>query len=169
MWLLLLAFLPWQLIQSAGEPRQAVEAPSGLPTRGLHPAQIAAVAALVMQQAAASAGRMEIPPLVSAFDMYSSTYASPADYESKAGMSYWLAVSFADGRADSCRVSREDADAAAGGATPRLTRILETCFDTTASAVRAVSVEGSRRAIDWARWRLGDEIRVPLAGPFPIN
>lgn len=129
---------------------------------------MAAIAAVVIQQAIASAGRIELAPLVSAFDMYSSTYASPADYESKAGMSYWIAASFADGRTDSCRVSREDADAAVG-ATPRLARVLERCFDTAASSVRAVSVEGSRRTVDWARWRLGDEVRVTLAGPLAIG
>jgi len=127
------------------------------------------IAAAVLQQAVASAGRIELAPLVSAFDMYSSTYASPADYESKAGMSYWIAARFADGTSDSCRVSREEADAVAEGASSRLARVLQNCFDTAAPSVRAVSVEGSRRAIDWARWRVGDEVRVTLAGPFPIN
>jgi len=132
--------------------------------------QVAVVAAIVLQQAAASAARIELAPLVSAFDMYSSTYASPADYESQSGMSYWVAAWFDDGRRDSCRVSQDDADAVAGGASPpRLARVLQNCFDTAAPSVRAVAVEGSRRAIDWARWRLGEEVRVTLAGPFPID
>jgi hypothetical protein len=55
------------------------------------------------------------------------------------------------------------------GATPRLGRVLENCFDTAAPSVRAVSVEGMRRTVDWARWRLGDEIRTPLAGPITLR
>jgi hypothetical protein len=159
-WILLLTFLPWHLVR-----RPALAGPG----RELRPAQVVVIGAVVLQQAVASAGRVEVAPLVSAFDMYSSTYASPADYESKAGMSYWIAVSFADGRTDSCRVSREDAAAAVAGPTPRLARMLKLCFDMAASSVRAVSVEASRRAIDWARWRLGDEVRVTLAGPIAVN
>lgn len=157
-WLLLLAFLPWHLVRSTDEP-----------VRGLRPAQIAAVAAVVLQQGVASALRIEVAPFISAFDMYSSTYASPADYESKAGMSYSIAASFADGRMDSCRVSAEDADAVARRVTPRLARVLENCFDTAAPSIRAVSVEGIRRKVDWARWRLGDEVRMPLAGPIALR
>lgn len=168
-WLLLLAFLPWHLIRTAGEPQRPEVWSSAPPVRGLRPAQIAAVVAVVLQQGVASALRLEVAPFVSAFDMYSSTYSSPADYESKAGMSYWIAASFADGKTDSCRVSREDADAVAEGATPRLARILENCFDTAAPSVRTVSVEGIRREVDWTRWRLGDEVRMPLAGPIALR
>jgi len=193
-WILLLAFLPWHLVRlkpdatyeegpdatdeestwrpaSAGPARASVgpARPGRWGLVELRPAQAVVIAAAVLQQAVASAGRIELAPLVSAFDMYSSTYASPADYESKAGMSYWIAARFADGKSDSCRVSRADADAVAEGASPRRARVLQNCFDTAAPSVRAVSVEGSRRAIDWARWRVGDEVRVTLAGPFPIN
>lgn len=160
-WILLISFLPWHVISGARSPEPG--------TWTLRPAQSAVVVAVVLQQLVASAARLELAPLVSAFDMYSATYASPADYESKAGMLYWVAAEFADGKTDSCRVSREDADAVAAGDATRVARVLQSCFDTAARPVRAVSVEGTRRAVDWARWRLGDEVRVPLAGPFPMN
>jgi len=171
-WIMLLAFLPWHKVRAAPLVRLQPDTPYEQNTwrpASPGPLQAIVVVAVVLQQAAASAARIELAPLVSAFDMYSSTYASPADYEAQAGMSYWIAARFADGRSGSCRVSREDAAAVAGGASPRRTRVLENCFDGAAPSVRAVSVEGSRRAIDWARWRLGDEVRVTLAGPFPVN
>lgn len=162
-WLLLLAFLPWHLAGTSRESGIADPDASGL---GPH---IVVIGAVVLVQAVASLARLEVAPFVSAFDMYSSTYSSPADYEAKAGMSYFIAADFADGKSGSCRISREDADAVAAGTTPRLARLLESCFDAGAPAVRAVSIEGMRRQVDWARWRLGDEVRQPLAGPFPIN
>jgi hypothetical protein len=189
-WVLLLAFVPWHLVrhlvrlkpdttyegstayeesttyeESTRRPASAGPADFG----GLSRAQAVVIAAVVLQQVVASIARIELAPFVSAFDMYSSTYASPADYESKAGMSYWIAASFADGKNDSCRVSREDADAVVNREGARRARVLENCFDTAAPAVRTVSIEGSRRAVDWARWRLGDEVRVTLAGPMAID
>ena len=137
-------------------------------TGQLRPAQTLVIAVLLLQQAVASLERIEFAPLISAFDMYSSTYSSPADYEAKAGMSYWIAAQFADGKSTSCRVSREDADAVLNGEGGRRARVLENCFDTAAPTVRAVSIEGSRRAVDWARWRLGSEVRVTLAGPIAV-
>jgi hypothetical protein len=177
-WILLLAFLPWHLVRLKPDTtyqRTWRPASAGPARRGrwglceLHPTQVVVIGAVILQQAIASAVRLEVAPLVSAFDMYSSTYASPADYESKAGMSYWIAARFADGKTDACRVSREDADAVAAGATPRLARVLENCFDTAALSVRTVAVEGIRRQVDWARWRLGDEVRIPLAGPIALR
>ena len=170
-WLLLLAFLPWHLVRLQPDTtyeRDTTYKSTWRPASA-GPLQAFVVAAVVLQQGVASALRIEVPPFISAFDMYSSTYASPADYESKAGMSYRIAASFADGRMDSCRVTREDADAVARRVTPRLARVLENCFDTAAPSVRAVSVEGIRRKVDWARWRLGDEVRMPLAGPIVLR
>jgi len=173
-WVLLLAFVPWHLVRL--KPDTTYEWSTWRPASAgpgrfgeLRPAQAAVIAAVVLQQAVASTARIELAPFVSAFDMYSSTYASPADYESKAGMSYWIAASFVDGRSDSCRVSREDADAVLNREAARRARVLENCFHTAAPAVRTVSIEGSRRAVDWTRWRLGDEVRVTLAGPIAID
>lgn len=170
-WIVLISFLPWHRVRRTPDPtsQQGASEESAWGPASAGPAQAVVVVAVVLQQLIASAARIELAPLVSAFDMYSATYASPADYESKAGMLYWVAAEFADGKTDSCRVSREDADAVAAGDAPRVARVLQNCFDTTARLVRAVSVEGTRRAVDWARWRLGDEVRVPLAGPFPMN
>jgi hypothetical protein len=178
-WVLLLAFLPWHRVwlkpdttyeermHEGGMWRPASAGPR--PSEALRPAHVVAIAAVILQQAVASAARIEVAPLVSAFDMYSSTYASPADYESKAGMSYWIAAQFADGKSDSCRVSREDADAVVSREVRQRARVLENCFHRAAAAVRTVSIEGSRRAVDWARWRLGDEVRVTLAGPIAVD
>jgi hypothetical protein len=46
---------------------------------------------------------------------------------------------------------------------------VENCFDAAALSVRTISVEGSRRAVDWDRWRFGDEVWVTLADPIPLN
>ncbi len=177
-WVLLLAFLPWHRTGTSRDPGSGIGDPerSGVggsrtpgPESRIRPAQAAVVIAVVLQQAVASAARIELAPLVSAFDMYSSTYASPVDYESKAGMSYWIAAQFADGTRDVCRVSREDADVLVRRESSRGARVLQNCFDTAAASVQTVSIEGSRRAVDWARWRLGDEVRVTLAGPITID
>ena len=34
--------------------------------------------------------RIEASPVLSTYDMYSTTYGSPADYEHNAGQAYWI-------------------------------------------------------------------------------
>jgi len=76
-WVLLLSFLPWH--------RVGVAAPSAAPaswTRPLYPAAVVLV--LIALQTVVSLFRLELSPVLSAYDMYSTTYASPADFEEKA-------------------------------------------------------------------------------------
>lgn len=170
--IMLLSFLPWHLIRPVGLRQPPDPARGVTQTRPyLRWAQTAAVLAVVGQQVVASALRLEIAPFVSAYDMYSSTYSSPADYESKAGLTYWIVADFADGTREPCKVSRQDANAVAQGDAVRpesVEHVLDRCFRS-GRAIRAVSVEGRRPAIDWARWQLGEEMRVPFGGPVPIK
>jgi len=133
--------------------------------------QTAAVLAVVGQQVVASALRLEIAPLVSAYDMYAATYSSPADYESKAGLTYWIVADFADGTSDACKVSRPDAEAVTQGHAIRggsVAGVLSQCFRP-GRPIRTLSVEGRRPTVDWARWRFGEDRRVPLEGPLPVQ
>lgn len=164
-WILLLAFLPWHRLP---QPAAAPELPA-LPARPRLAPYIAIVMLLVGQQAIASVVRIELAPFVSAFDMYSTTYAGPADYESKSDATYWLVGQLADGTREPCRVTREEADAVAAQASGEMRQILAKCFQTRTPWLRSVSVESQRRAIDWARWRLGDEVRTPMAGPITLQ
>ena len=160
-WLLLLSFLPWHLIPSAGAPEPASR-------RRPVPRQAWAVIALVVLQVVVSAFRLEVTPLLSTYDMYSTTYASDAEYASKAGLSYWVIAEHADGTSEECRISRGAADtvsrAIAGSAWKPAADVIGTCFGASAPILN-VSVEGRRSAIDWAKWPPAEVVAVPLAGP----
>ena len=79
-WILLLGFLPWQWIR--GDRGTAASGGSLTVIQG------ALVVALVFQQCYASWTRLEARPFMSAYDMYSTTYASPAAYEAASNLRY---------------------------------------------------------------------------------
>ena len=172
--MMLLSFLPWHVIGASTPPREAVpETPA--PRSALRWAQAAIVLLVAGQQVVASALRLEAAPFISAYDMYSSTYTSPADYEAKAGMTYWIVAGRIDGTAEPCKVSRADAElvaapraGAALAESDGAMRIIEHCFRAGPS-IRTLSIEGRRRSVDWARWRFGADVSVPLAGPVPLE
>jgi len=160
----LLSFLPWHLIR----PASPASAPSAGATHAspLRWAQTAVVLVLLGQQAVASALNEEASPLMSAYDMYSTTYASPADYDAKSGLTYWVVADFPDGTRDECKVGREDAEAVAARQTEstRVTEVIEDCFDPR-SPIRSLSAEARKPSVDWERWRFGPDVKVPLGGP----
>lgn len=165
-WLLLLAFLPWHLVRAAGRPEPAARSRGGIPR------PVIAVLALFVLQIAVSALRIEASPLLSTYDMYSTTYASEAEYASKAGLSYWVVAEHPDGTSRDCRISRAAADtmsrAIAGGEAWRSAAdVLNTCFDGSAAIVN-VSLHGRRSAIDWQKWPPAEFVIVPMAGPVPV-
>src|SRR5688572_30978934 len=100
-WILMLAFAPWhRVLRHASVPQQAA-------TRSivmLRRAQSACIVALFAQQVAASLWRLEVPPVISAYDMYSTTYASPDEYTRRT-TSYALVVTRADGSRGECVIS----------------------------------------------------------------
>lgn len=158
-WLLLLSFLPWHLVRSAGAAPAV--APGAWP-RPLYPAIV--VLAVVAQQTVVSLLRLEVSPMLSTYDMYSTTYASPADFEEKATDAHWLVAVDDTGRRHQCRLTRAEAGRLAsgpstGGELPSDLR--QRCLDP-ALRVKTLTVEADRIRVDWARWRLEESGRVPL-------
>ena len=84
-WIVLTAFLPWGLI--GGRASRAAE-PGAL---RLSVAQAVVVLVVFVQQAIASASRIEIEPFISWYPMYSNTYLSPADFDQREryAIRYW--------------------------------------------------------------------------------
>lgn len=175
-WILLLSFLPWHLVRPAVAPvTSAVDQTQPAPRswrRLMHPAIVIAVIALVGQQIVVSVLKLEVAPLISTYDMYSTTYGSPAEYENKAGLSYWIVAVDDTAEIHECQVDRGDADiivraVAAASDRPETKHVLQQCFPP-AVTIRSVSVEGRRAKVDWARWRRLDEtVRIPLTEPIP--
>ena len=184
-WMLLLSFLPWHLVRSPAEAEPYVI--EGTPgsvrlqadpdhlraDRGVFPRTAVVVVMSVMAlQVAVSLLRVEVSPLLSTYDMYATTYGSPAEYEQKAGQAYWIVGRDADAMPHRCRISRADADALAGAAAtePRATgSLMRRCFDPSLD-IRNVSLEATRVHIDWDRWeRLDEPIRVPLTSAIPLE
>ena len=175
-WLLLLSFLPWHLV---GGPAKAGHYVPEASVRGvrlqadLFPrAQVFVVMALIALQLGVSLLKLEVSPLLSTYDMYATTYGSPAEYEQKAGQSYWVVGVDGEAQAHRCRITRAEADTFAGTATadPRATgSLMRRCFDPSLD-IRKVSLEATRVHIDWTRWeRLDEPIRVPLTGAIPLE
>ena len=164
-WVLLLSFLPWHLVGSSGRPDPGRA--SAFPRTA-----VILVMSLIAVQLAVSLLRVEVSPVLSTYDMYATTYGSPAEYEQKAGQAYWIVGMDADAMPHRCRISRGEADAIAGAAAtePRATgRLMRRCFDPSLD-IRNVSLEATRVHIDWERWeRLDEPIRVPLTSAIPLE
>jgi hypothetical protein len=171
--IMLLSFLPWHLIGVTARSAPVVAALSSRRPSLLH-AQMAVVLVLIAQQTIASAYRLEVAPFVSTWDMYSTTYASPEEYEAKAGLAYMIVAGFDDGRSEACRVDQQDAEilvtrAPDGPLPDQVTKAIENCFRS-GLPIKVLSVEGRRRKVDWVRWQFAaDEVRIPLGGPFPAD
>lgn len=165
-WLLLLSFLPWHLIRGP-----AIAGPH-VPSADFPRAAVSIAMALIALQLAVSLLRLEVSPLLSTYDMYATTYSSPAEYEQKAGQAYWIVGVDREALAHRCRITRGEADAIAGAAAadPRATgSMMRQCFDPSLD-IRKVSLEATRVHIDWERWeRLDEPIRVPLTSAIPLD
>ena len=105
-WMLLLSFLPWHLV------RPAAARAASLPDQGLLPSEswrlrlaVVLVLTFVGQQLVVSALKLDVPPLLSIYDMYSTTYDSPADYEDKSGQAYWIVAVDDAAQTHECRVT----------------------------------------------------------------
>jgi hypothetical protein len=122
------------------------------------------VLALVAVQIVVSLLRLEVSPLLSTYDMYSTTYASPADFEEKATDAHWLVATDETGRRHQCRLTRVEAEALTSGtsgnsALPPALR--QRCLDPSLR-VKTVTVEADRIRVDWSQLRLEETGRVPL-------
>ena len=128
--------------------------------------------ALIGLQLAVSFLTLEVSPLLSTYDMYATTYGSPAEYEQKAGQSYWIVGVDGDEQSHRCRITRAEADTIATAASADLRgtgSMIRRCFDPSLD-IRKASLEATRVHIDWTRWeRLDEPIRVPLTGAIPLE
>jgi hypothetical protein len=171
-WVLLLSFLPWHLVKPPDAERASVGASGALPSWRvlLRPAAVTVVVAMLAQQAFVSLFRLEMSPLVSSYDMYSTTYASPEDYERKANEVYWVVATDATGQRHECRITRVEAElfgsAGRADAGPAgTTGLLRRCFGN--ASLETISVEVRRVRVNWNAWRLEPPARIPLASITP--
>ena len=167
-WILLIGFLPWQRLGTS-QGTASERSPLGV-------AQLALVVILVAQQFVASAFHLEARPLMSAYDMYSATYASAEDYENASNLVYRVVVYDESQARDlpGCLVDDRTASllpAAAAGASEereRLRTLLGPCVETEAS-ISAFALEGDRQVYDWARRRFEIRRRIDVIGPYPAD
>jgi hypothetical protein len=175
-WIVLVSFLPWERFRAPDVrvPWQMTAA-AGAGARGsLLASQLLIVLTILAQQLAASAAHIEARPLVSAYDMYSATYASPDDYENAINLVYRLVV-FEDGRSrdvPGCVVDDRGAalvrEAAADspGGRERVRSLLGDCLGDNPS-VTAFALEGDRQVYSWERQRFEWKRSLDTIGPFP--
>jgi hypothetical protein len=162
-WILLLSFLPWHLVPTPGaSPSPAVthSMSPALGSRGVPRLAVFMVIALVTQQLVISVLKLEVPPLLSTYDMYSTTYASPAEYERKAGQTYWLVGLDDSGGVHRCGISQGDAEtiarSAALGDKHLRQQFPSRCFES-GMHLQSAFVEVGRVHVDWAQWRIVEE------------
>lgn len=173
-WLLFLAFLPWDALSRAldravaaagGRLSRATAAPPppfDRSSRGLSPLQAAVALTLVAVQLVASAARLEVPPALSAYDMYSTTFASTAAFDAANPMlQYRFEVGDAQGGwwdVTECFDRPDSSQDAAGWGTDdeRLARALSSCRIGSAPRVRLFE---SLKTFDWRSGRFGWKYR----------
>ncbi len=174
-WILLLSFLPWHLVaRHAGGPERTEGPRIDLgPTRLLQPPAVAIVVVFLAVQIVVSLLKLEVSPLISTYDMYSTTYGSTAEYEQKAADQYWLVATDDAMKLHQCRIGRADVDViAAGAATTRdsgvATELIRRCFDPSIH-IQTIAVEGSRVRVDWTEWRSEEPTRVRLTDTISVQ
>lgn len=163
-WILLLGFLPWTRI--AGRRQATAQVGS------LSVAQGAFAVALVLQQLYASWTRLEARPFISAYDMYSTTYASPAAYEAATNLQYRVigltetgTVELSDCTLDE-PAARLFARAADGGSVERerVRGLIGRCVAARPDIVM-VRLEGDKEVYDWETGRFLWKRRLDQIGP----
>jgi hypothetical protein len=165
-WILLLSFLPWHRV------RPAVASPPLTSWRPvLQPAIVVVLIVLMGEQFAVSMLGLERSPLISTYDMYSTTYNSPATYELKA-REYWIVAVDDASQSHDCRVTYDQASLIVhGNATPAehalRARVLQRCFNSI--RLSSIGVDASQDAVDWERWRLKTPARMELMAPVPAE
>jgi hypothetical protein len=170
-WILVIAFLPWQHVRwpaFRGDPIMA-------PVRGLNRAQVALVVLVIIQQCVMSVFHVEARPMLSAYDMYSATYASAEDFEDATNLVYRVVLLDNRGRhLTNCLLADRDAwllpsaaseDAAARA---RLSDVLDECLPHESDA-DAIVFEGDRRVFNWQTRRFEWKHTIDVLGPVPTD
>lgn len=172
-WTLLLGFVPWHLVGRSRAASRAVVSAAGVPAMAL-----VALVVLPAQQVAASWFEIEAGPYLSAYDMYSTTFESPAAYEREDGRPRlrMVALTPAGGADVGACVHRDDeavreleSAVSAGtdvGAQPRARAAVMTCARE-AGGTR-VRIEADQRFFDWERGATGWAFRNRLVADWPV-
>jgi hypothetical protein len=179
-WILMLGFLPWRWVSHrqnlAGRNRTAA-VPSRDPERSTSPwlpvVQLAAIVAIITQQVVMSALRLERAPMFSWYDMYSATYASPAEWSASRPPLYRIVVSTDRGITELPRCNphsefvREFEAALKGSADARsnVWHALGGCGEDLAN-VRNVALEGDVQIFDWDRLAFSVNRSAVTLGPL---
>jgi hypothetical protein len=162
-WILTLGFLPWHLAR-----RGSASATS----RPLSAAQIAVVLVILLQQVYATWARVEARPLISAYDMYSTTYASPEAYEAASNLVFRVVGVTPSGSFDlpDCTIDDTAAQsflrAVQGDANERvrIKGLIGECVDRRPDVVE-VSIEGDKRVFNWQTRRFEWKRALDRIGP----
>jgi hypothetical protein len=170
-WILLVAFLPWQYVRWPSRRR----APDATPVFGLSRVQTAVVVALLVQQCVMSAFHVEARPMLSAYDMYSATYANAEEFEDATNLVYRVLMFDGGGRHPTdCVIADRDAgllpQAASGdpAARARLRDVLGECAPGE-SQPDAIVFEGDRRVFNWQAGQFEWKRGVDVLGPAPAD
>ena len=167
-WVLLLGFLPWQRLS------RPMPAPILAPRPALVP-QLLLVAVIVTQQIVASALVLETAPALSAYDMYSKTYASAEEFNTAREPVYRIVAATDLGPVElPCDASDtfvDDVRAALTlqetGARTRVWQALRACGQDL-TQIRSVRLEGDRQTFDFDRLAFG-VTRAPVLGPLAAD
>jgi hypothetical protein len=171
-WILTMSFLPWHYV---GWParRGAVAAPRV--RFGLSPAQATIAVVLVVQQYLMSSFHVEARPMLSAYDMYSATYASAEEFERATNLVYRVTIiDGADRRSTDCVLADRDAlllPRAGGGdaeARERLRYVLKRCLPSD-EPPGAIALEGDRRVYDWQSRQFVWKRAIDVLGPTSVD
>jgi hypothetical protein len=171
-WILAMSFLPWQHVRWPIR-RPAVAAQQE--HLGLTRFQTAVAVALLVQQYLMSSFHVEARPMLSAYDMYSATYANADEFERATNLVYRVTVfDGAERRPTTCLLADHDAallplaergDADARG---RLRYLLSGCLPSGQPA-DAIAREGDRRVYDWQTRQFVWKRALDVLGPATVD
>ena len=171
-WILAMSFLPWQRVGWGASRRVA-----GADGRwsGLTRIQTAVVVLLLAQQYVMSSFHVEARPMLSAYDMYSATYANAAEFERATNLVYRVTIlEGTDRRATSCLLADHDAmllplaEQGDAGARGRLRYLLDGCLPADQPA-DAIALEGDRRVYDWQTRQFVWKRALDVVGPAAVD
>jgi hypothetical protein len=167
-WTLLLGFLPWSWLN---ETRGGAAFST---SRVISPLQVAVAVALVVQQLIVSAAFVELPPMISRYDMYSTSHESPEAFERDNPASVQRRLLAVDSRGTSTDVSTcaahlaqsQLADLSKLDPDTPLPAALRTCLSSQADPDKYVVVE-NRCGFDWkaGHFYCSDQETVVAAWP----
>jgi hypothetical protein len=179
-WILLMGFLPWARIASVlrrarqASPHTTPHARPTIPGIATLPsaAQLAAIAFVIAQQFVISWMRIERPPMFTYYPMYSSTHASPEQFDASVTPYFRIVVSTANGRVElDCNAPDDlvsQLRAALDGATDAAARVWGEVLGCGPRLTDATDVtfEGDTRVFDWGRLTFKTERAAVVLGPL---